>query len=262
MPTSGKRRRVVTAARREQNRLAQQSLRERKDKRLVELEAELEEVKATNRALEAQLKELRKIILTSMGGKSDTASPSSATLREIMPTPLSSGAVTSEVLDRVVSSPNSLSTLPAIPLRASHHDSARVLARAVPTRFESAAFPTTESAPSSDNNHPPDVSPSTNPHPTFVTIPSSGLTSVDPNPPWLADMMSLPSEAPDLFATLNQDPIPGQWAHIEPQSLHTDPYSLDNLDFLFGWDAGNMSFARQDTDHLFNSVDFVGQPLG
>lgn len=32
MPTDGKRRRVVTDARREQNRLAQQSLRERKDK--------------------------------------------------------------------------------------------------------------------------------------------------------------------------------------------------------------------------------------
>jgi hypothetical protein len=230
--------------------------------RLVELETELEEVKATNRALEAQLKELRKIILNSMGGKSDTASPSSSTLREVMPTPLSLGAISSEALDRVGPSPNSLSTLPAAPPRASHQDPALILARADPTRFESGAFPTTDAAPSSDNNHLPNVLPGTNSQPTFAAMPSGSLTSAEPNPPWLADMMSLPSEAADLFAGLNQDPIPGQWAHIESQPLHNDPYSLDNLDFLFGWDAGNMSFARQDTDHLFQSVDFVGQPLG
>jgi hypothetical protein len=136
------------------------------------------------------------------------------------------------------------------------------LAAADPTRFESGAFPTTEAAPSSDTQHLRDVFSGINPHPTLLALPSGSLTSVDPNPPWLADMMSLPSEAADLFATLNQDPIPGQWAHLEPQPLHADPYSLDNLDFLFGWDAGNMSLARQDTDHIFQNADFVGQPLG
>ncbi|KAL7423898.1 hypothetical protein Q5752_001483 [Cryptotrichosporon argae] len=281
--------RVLTDARRQQNRLAQQTYRHRKDQRLAEAEDELERARAVNKELETQVQALKGIIVSSIQA---------------------GGAVSGPALDLANVDLDSLANLGSRPLPArppAPPQSAHSWSRPFVPAPVSSSSATPGPASHSPVERPPLPASTSSASNTTVATPALSafgdaaldIGMLDANPSWLADMFDSPAPAPTpaspepgpgLWALGNSNrgrtdartraqadaapdlaalaflgpPVPGVWAapaafaptpqprasaKAEPQA---SPYSLDGLEFLWGWDSGSMSTARTDMQRLLD----------
>ena len=247
--------------------------------RLTELEAELDQAKRQNQLLEAQIAELRSIILASMSGtKPDVTTMTqqikpadlAATATTIaMPQPrqetttfsvddifgekLSDGATNVPSRDTATSPFSAFDRLSGTGLspfltNLDQSSSTGLTPSTTTTNQTSSSQPNFNQSSDSGRNFVASNRPAASS--AAISFPFEPATfdipAPDPGASWLTDttVSNMPWEQP-----------PGVWPSANAQSsTQAEPYDVSSLEFLFGWDSANVNPARADPTHFFDTA--------